>query len=1138
MPIFLKHIEGSKAGQLDTFDKDQVRIGRQRDNDIAYDPQRETAVSGYHAEIYRDNHNYFIKDLQSRNGTYVNGRKADGTISLKEGDTIQFSSRGPKLSFSLRDPNAVSAAEETPPSENAPTEVFSVPVKDQAAPEKRVGLWNRIQPYLPIIGAVGVSSVLLGVGLFYYQLPWWKLLVGAAILVLFAGAGYLAWRWWRRRKSDAAAKQSEQQDREISIGKGDRGNILDLKKKWGEVLKSLRESKLQRSGEDPIYAFPWYLVIGEPAGGKTSFIRACGPLTSVLTAGADGATRNCDWWFFDKIVLLDTSGRYLAQTKDGDVAGEWQTLLTLLKTNRGREPINGVIIALPADSLVSKPFEKLKEIGAQLRERLDELVQRLAVKFPVYLMVTKSDRINGFNEFFQILPDQVKGQALGYAAADLAGANEAARLVDRAFRVISERLERLRLAVLNDFDSDIQSRGLFLFPAELKSLQSKVSVLTDVLFRPSPYRDAPPLRGLFFTSSRHGGAPLSRLSEMLQTNYASTSPTNVSRDNFVRDFGSVILPTDRQLAGRTSRGRERYRLNRAAGVVVAAAASLLLCGIFTLSFTKNWLALSDLNISRCTRDLDVGTGGGIAKFLRPLDDCRATVETLIPRSFWSKVTYDFGLGFAQKVGHKLQEVFVAEFRIKVANVIDSHIDKSLASDSENAMVVSLIVQRLDRLARCQETGRCDEIIDSDDKFNYYFMLGLVEPSKEGDLSVDRLQRTHESFLSWQTDPRVLREIHAKDLERLRNWSRRGRLTVDWVLKSTKDQFPPVRAAELWGMNARGEVVGSYTARAWKEGISPLISGFQKLASEPEFVAALKKFHDDYRKSAIGEWDSFLTRFPDAESIIDAKGITREFGTKILGADSPYYRAIDAANQNLSVIMGDSWQESKMPPWAIMLKRYVAVKVKPSASGDTSKQTAGEKSQPSNDQAQKYFAMYLDAVSELRTDLGAADKAFKSAQRAFQEGDVSSKASHPLLRATWALNVLKDSIGARQGEDAIFWILLERPLAIAWKAMLGEAGNQLQEQWFKLRLGISKQLEQDPSSVAEKVYGFALEGPAAPFLIQGGRWEPRKIFKQGVEFNEEFLRYLSQLRSSATGLPMTVLDDLPRDIVKPIYSQEK
>jgi len=72
MPVFLKHVEGRKSEQLDSFDKDQIRIGRQDDNDLKFDPQKDAAVSRLAAEIYCDGEKYFLKDLQSRNDTFVN----------------------------------------------------------------------------------------------------------------------------------------------------------------------------------------------------------------------------------------------------------------------------------------------------------------------------------------------------------------------------------------------------------------------------------------------------------------------------------------------------------------------------------------------------------------------------------------------------------------------------------------------------------------------------------------------------------------------------------------------------------------------------------------------------------------------------------------------------------------------------------------------------------------------------------------------------------------------------------------------------------------------------------------------------------------------------------------------------------
>src|ERR1044071_6865991 len=108
MSIHLNHIEGSRSGQVDSFDQDRVRIGRQADNDLKFDPQKDISVSGYHAEIYRDGDAFFIKDLQSKNGLFLNSRKIDQAVCLKDGDVVQFSPRGPKVIFSTMDPSRMS----------------------------------------------------------------------------------------------------------------------------------------------------------------------------------------------------------------------------------------------------------------------------------------------------------------------------------------------------------------------------------------------------------------------------------------------------------------------------------------------------------------------------------------------------------------------------------------------------------------------------------------------------------------------------------------------------------------------------------------------------------------------------------------------------------------------------------------------------------------------------------------------------------------------------------------------------------------------------------------------------------------------------------------------------------------------
>src|SRR5262249_3158074 len=62
--------------------KDRVAIGRSPDCDIML---TDAAVGRFHAQLVRDGGRYLIEDLQSRNGTYVNGHQVKSRVPLKDG---------------------------------------------------------------------------------------------------------------------------------------------------------------------------------------------------------------------------------------------------------------------------------------------------------------------------------------------------------------------------------------------------------------------------------------------------------------------------------------------------------------------------------------------------------------------------------------------------------------------------------------------------------------------------------------------------------------------------------------------------------------------------------------------------------------------------------------------------------------------------------------------------------------------------------------------------------------------------------------------------------------------------------------------------------------------------------------------
>ena len=78
--------------------QDILTIGRKQENDLVIDNQ---AISGSHARIVKEDDNFIVEDLNSLNGTFVNGRKVskyilnNGDVVLIGNHTLEFFSEKP-----------------------------------------------------------------------------------------------------------------------------------------------------------------------------------------------------------------------------------------------------------------------------------------------------------------------------------------------------------------------------------------------------------------------------------------------------------------------------------------------------------------------------------------------------------------------------------------------------------------------------------------------------------------------------------------------------------------------------------------------------------------------------------------------------------------------------------------------------------------------------------------------------------------------------------------------------------------------------------------------------------------------------------------------------------------------------------
>lgn len=80
-------MEGEEIKARWLLSKPMTSIGRWEDNDIVIDDRW---ISRYHARIRREGDQYILEDLDSKNGTIVNGQRIVGPVTLSDGDEIQL----------------------------------------------------------------------------------------------------------------------------------------------------------------------------------------------------------------------------------------------------------------------------------------------------------------------------------------------------------------------------------------------------------------------------------------------------------------------------------------------------------------------------------------------------------------------------------------------------------------------------------------------------------------------------------------------------------------------------------------------------------------------------------------------------------------------------------------------------------------------------------------------------------------------------------------------------------------------------------------------------------------------------------------------------------------------------------------
>ncbi len=362
--------------------------------------------------------------------------------------------------------------------------------------------------------------------------------------------------------------------------------IAAMQAEFNKAVASLKVSKLGRSGRDALSVLPWYVIIGPPGAGKTTALRNSGLKFPYAAKGGRvrgvGGTRNCDWWMTNQAIILDTAGRWATEDDDHD---EWLAFLDLMRKTRPRKPINGILVAVSIDDLQADE-EEIAALGKTLRERVDEVMGRLDVVLPVYLLVTKCDLIPGFVETFGDMRDKDRGQIWGATLPLGIEAAETADVFAERLDRMTEVLERYSLRRLGE-ERRIEARAqIHQLPQQFESLRGNLIDLVANIFAENVYRDAPLMRGVYFSSGTQEGRAVDRIMSKMAGAFGlsprvaqSAAPPLKPKSYFVRDLFTRVIFPDREVAMRSSRAIKRDRITR---LVVTGVALLLAVGFVML----------------------------------------------------------------------------------------------------------------------------------------------------------------------------------------------------------------------------------------------------------------------------------------------------------------------------------------------------------------------------------------------------------------------------------------------------------------------------------------------------------------------------------------------------------------------------
>ncbi|MDR0588903.1 MAG: type VI secretion system membrane subunit TssM [Burkholderiales bacterium] len=772
---------------------------------------------------------------------------------------------------------------------------------------------------------VGLIAFFIIMYLYTGSLPltvYWFLIVLAAVIVLWILS--IIWRkFWSARSGKKLTEQlSKQSDGDkpathtnLDGGKTAKTNLL-------EAVQTIKTSKIgQLSGNAALYELPWYIIIGNPSAGKSSAITHSGLQFPLDKSGAPvkgvGGTRNCDWFFTSEGIILDTAGRYATEEQD---RAEWLDFLDLLKRHRSKAPINGIIVAASVSELMSKGPNFAIDLAKHLRQRIQEMTERLEVVAPVYVFFTKIDLLAGFTEFFaneEDLRDHPWGATFTYPANN-EDKRDLSELFSMHFDELYHGLKEMSVSQVSRQQKNVVTQGMLTFPFQFAAIKPILQTFLDTFFENNPFQYKPIFRGFYFTSALQEGDVQDTATERLNKVFSLTpvevkTPHRLSSNNgfFLKNLFSKIILADKHLV-RQNQNPGRLKARYAVFFTMVALLGLLLGG-WCWSFLSNQQLVGETQ-----EDLDAvlrvqAERVDLESRFEAMEILQRRIEYLDAMSADRPIGYSLGLYQGERIKHQLLTEYYHGLRQFMIEPVKTNLEDFLKRVDLHPGIAQLgdpSSSSASEPALFQDASPND-VEDSYNALKTYLMMAnraQVEPtflsdhvtnnwrmwleSNRGAMPRDQMIRSAQRLISFYVSrtgeeewPEITTNIALveKDQAALRA-ARRGMPARERIYSTIRaraaNRFPPMTVPTIVGESQVDLIAGNYTVpgtftrRAWLEFIEPSfrsaaggelqttdwvlgVRSVDDLTVEDNPEQAFKALSAMYKKEYVAEWKKFL-----------------------------------------------------------------------------------------------------------------------------------------------------------------------------------------------------------------------------------------------------------------------------------------